>query len=140
MNKIAKFSEVPKLKIDAGRELREVNKIDRRVVYSLLKTLEAAGHKLVKVDREDWLVTSDIKEAMERIHDLDDAVIVVTAGPGFEGEHAIWAVNGEDGWDVIADWNFFSDDRDGFSALMDGFLELTMAEYDKARDRKLYGR
>lgn len=116
--------DVPELDIDK-RILREPlqltprHKIERRVVWNLCDHLHRAGFDIRGVyDGEEYTKVSTAKDAMELIFDLDEASLRV-AKSGY-AEHGILLVMGN-GEDILSDWNFFRDDRDGFCAAMNAF-------------------
>lgn len=140
------FRGIPKLDIDArpGVEIDGRSKLERRIVWNLLKHLEANGWRVsCAFDGDDWYtkpsadaaVLADpdteegrahltAKEAMEVTFNLDEVSLRFTKSAPRAGlhqpEHGVWIVLGN-GIDCIADWNFTDGDDDGFDAVMSAF-------------------
>jgi hypothetical protein len=111
---------------DSGRTLPPHCKVERRIVWNLLHTLERKGFKPVGVDIDEIELTktATILDAMEAIFSVDDARVVVRKD-GYSG-HWILLIGGN-GEDIISDWSFTNGDPDGFSAAMDAFKPETWA-------------
>lgn len=109
----------PTLKTDARRTLDSVQVLERRVVWNLLDHLGQAGWKVTSVsDGDTRHPMKDDVEVMELVFDLDESWLYATKG---EHRHAIFIVLGNDGYDAVADYHYFDDDRDGFNKLMEAF-------------------
>jgi len=96
--------------------------LERRIVAGLIAHVERAGFKLHSVfDGEKTTRTRDAKSAMELIFNLDEASLRFFKSERFAaGWHGVLLVLGN-GEDIVSDWNYFADDRDGFNAAMDAF-------------------
>lgn len=121
----APFLIVPALDQDAlmarkfGQQLDLRMKNERRIVFALLTYLETHGFEVRRVyDGDDYTECTTPKEAMELIFNLDEVSVRVRKS-GF-GEHGVLLIMGNDN-DIISDWTFHDDDRDGFRAVMDAF-------------------
>lgn len=98
-------------------------KNERRVIYGLLKHLQAHGFDLVSVyDGEEHCPATDPKAAMETIFNLDECRIWVKHH-SFPHKRNIYIVlgNADDGSEVVADWSYGEGDPDGFNAVMEAF-------------------
>jgi len=94
-------------------------KLERRVVWNLLNYLTSKGFKILSVfDDDEFKDATDPKAAMELIFDLDEARVGIEGEKG--SDHGIVLIIGN-GCDIISDWSYFEDDRDGFNAAMDQF-------------------
>lgn len=92
---------------------------EQRIVANLIHHLEQAGFKVMSVyDSEEDNCVSNMKEAMELIFNLDDAVLWVMRD-GFK-QHYIQLVMGND-LDIISDYSFTEHDPDGFQVAMEAF-------------------
>jgi hypothetical protein len=142
------FRGIPELDIDKHMQgstpLSVGCKLERRIVWNLLKHLEANGWKVsCAFDGDDWYtkpsadapVLSDsetdtggaylsAKEAMEVTFNLDEVSLRFTKQEPRAGlhqpEHGVLLVLGN-GIDIIGDWNYSEGDEDGFDAVMDAF-------------------
>jgi hypothetical protein len=80
-------------------------------------------------DGENYLpIEGNIEEAHAVLEDLDDAQLCFLRGiNGSATGHAVKLIfdNGNEGRDVVADWNYYEGDKDGFSAMMNSILEWT---------------
>lgn len=95
-------------------------KIERRIVAALCEHLERAGFYVHSVfDGEEETRCADARSAMELIFNLDEASLRFYKDDP-EQWHGVLLVLGNRE-DIISDWNYFSDDRDGFNAAMDKF-------------------
>lgn len=106
----------------AQRQRRANN--ERDIAWNLIAHLERAGFAVHGVhDGDEYVKTPDAKAAMELLFNLDEASLRFhKAGFSVHGVLLIFD-NGNDGWDVISDWNYTKSDPDGFSATLDAFLE-----------------
>lgn len=90
-------------------------RLERRIVAHLCDHLADNGFTPIRVeDGEATIPAADTKAVMEQVFNLDDAWVF------FTHEHAIRLVMGN-GEDIISDWTFYHDDRDGFNAAMLAF-------------------
>jgi hypothetical protein len=96
----------PALAIDgvlySTRHMSTRAKLERRVVWNLIRHLHAAGFRVVSVQDDDGLErVRGAKSAMERIFSLDDCDINFK-----RGERTYWVrvVLGNNGWDTISDY------------------------------------
>ena len=117
--------QAPVLDCDGGtrNDLNINGKIERRIVWNLLNTLAAAGFNVWGVDDGDGLnksVRLDARAAMEAIFAVDDAWLYVKKPGRGNSEHGIKLVGGN-GEEIISDWTYSTDDKDGFNAFMQGF-------------------
>jgi hypothetical protein len=103
-----------------GTRVSPRGKIERRIVAGLCEHLLYSGFSLHSVyDGEEETRVSTAQEAMELIFNLDEAALrFYRDNP--ENWHGILLVLGN-GEDIISDWNFYVDDRDGFDAAMSKF-------------------
>ena len=116
----------PRLKIDdilhpnARPSPRGV--LERRIVWALLRHLEARGFMPVKVLEDEAHRTTTALEVMEWVFNLDDARVRFRKGEGKECE--VYIVLGNDGDDCISDWSWPKDDAESavaFQRAMDSF-------------------
>ncbi len=100
-------------------------RIERRLVWSLLHHLNAAGFSIQSInDGEDdeELAGTDAERnlaAMNLIFNLDECYCWFQK-PGFK-QHYVFIVLGNDGWDAVADNSYSEGDADGFGVAMDAF-------------------
>jgi hypothetical protein len=69
---------------------------------------------------------SDKKEAMELVFNLDEASVrfwvpALRLSKERAKWHGVLIVLGNSPEEIVSDWNYFADDRDGFNAAMDAF-------------------
>lgn len=111
----------PELDIDAkmlrdyGNKLTPSQVRERRIVWNLLKHLDAAGFKPIAVDQDEWVPVADAKEAMERAFELTDGADVM-----FTNKRSVRLIWGND-VDVISDWTYGRNDLDGFNLSLNAF-------------------
>lgn len=122
-----KSCEVPALDIDKilykGRQMSDRSRIERKIVANLCNFMSLHGFSIHSVwDGEELERPKTTKEAMELIFNLDESSLRFQKN-GFK-PHGVYLVLGNDGWDVIADWNYTDGDPDGFNARMDEFSKL----------------
>lgn len=116
----------PVLEIDmrCKRKISPNGALERRIVWNLIAFLEARDFRVYGIwDGEEFVETSDAKTAMEYIFNLDEASLRVVSRSVKSVKndwHGIYLVLGN-GEDIISDWNYFKDDRDGFNAVMESF-------------------
>jgi hypothetical protein len=108
-----------------GHKLRPEQVLERRIVWNLLNQLAEAGFKAVEVrdglgDELSEPNPTNPKEAMEHVFNLDDCRVWLRK-PGY-GEHYVFLVMGN-GEDILSDWSFYEDDRDGFNKAVSEFSE-----------------
>lgn len=125
----SELTDPPALGIDAelkrlygGSPLDQRQKNERSIVWNLCRHLNKHGFKAVAVyDGDDMVEVSDTLGAMELIFNLDQASLRVRK-TGF-AEHGILLIlgNGNEGLDLITDWNYSEDNLDGFGAAMEAF-------------------
>lgn len=146
------FRGIPALDIDRriadirGQEevqLSAQQKLERRIVWNLLRHLQANGwgckvvfdgdcsyyrrdpeRDIIEEDYDDnrWEsdgITLTPKQVMEIVFNLDEASVRF-AKHGAPELHGVYLVLGN-GVDCIADWNYDEDDADGFNAAMEAF-------------------
>jgi hypothetical protein len=133
--KIKPVFDVPSLKIDktlfSKREMPAHCKLERRIIYNLCLHLYANGFRLHSVfdgeEVDDGYTVEQkaevaIKQAMELVFNLDEASIrfISQSATNNNADHGVLYIGGN-GVDCIADWNYFSDDSDGFNKVMDEF-------------------
>jgi hypothetical protein len=100
---------------------------ERRVFAALVQHLEANGFELHSVfDGDDETLVSDKKEAMELVFNLDEASVrfwvpALRLSKERAKWHGVLIVLGNSPEEIVSDWNYFADDRDGFNAAMDAF-------------------
>jgi len=140
-----KLIEVPELDIDRvslesfGRKVSQDGKLERRIVTALISHMQDNGFRITGVwDGEAWEKADTAKQAMEFIFNLDDCSLRFVKSEGFDrekheskrqlnqgnayapNEHGVYLVLGN-GVDIISDWNYFKDDKDGFGKAMEEF-------------------
>lgn len=94
-------------------------RLERRIVWNLIAHLEREGFQIHSVyDGGETTRVYTGKDAMELIFNLDVASLRFFKGG--HREHGVLLVLGN-GIDIVSDWNYFHDDRDGFNAAMDAF-------------------
>jgi hypothetical protein len=143
--------QVPALDHDAlmstkyQHEVHARGRVERRLIAALVQHLDRAGFDVVALFdgdcRDEFDLAKDVvarsKDVMELVFNLDECSLrVLKKGIDWEEtreeaeqtrnayrspEHGIHIVLGNSGWDSIADWNYYSDDRDGFNAAMESF-------------------
>jgi hypothetical protein len=133
---------VPALDIDKGRGIGPNGRVERRIVAALIQHMAKRGFRVSSVwDGEerttvgrDFASIADVAAyAMEAIFNLDEASLrfMLAALPDEQpeanepnrftpSEHGVLLILGN-GVDVVSDWNFYSDDHDGFNAAMNAF-------------------
>lgn len=115
----------PELEIDAwlakyGRTMTADKVIERRIVWNLLKHLDAAGFDVPYVyDGEELESTPTHKSAMEIVFNLDEAVLKVQHRETGR-RYSVVLVLGN-GADVLSDYSYPSDKADPFNVAMDAF-------------------
>jgi hypothetical protein len=120
------FRGIPELDHDKmmaarfGTKLSVQGRLERRIVWNLLKHLEANGwHTTYVWDGEQCVAAPTAKAVMELVFNLDEAQ--VRFSKGHPGEwHGVYLVLGN-GVDIVCDWNYSVGDRDGFDAAMEAF-------------------
>lgn len=102
-------------------------KLERRIAWNLLNYLNEHGFIVVGIwDGEEENVftpedpAANNKAAMELIFNLDQVSVRVAHKDSLEDWHGILLTLGN-GVDILTDWNYFVDDRDGFNNVMDAF-------------------
>ena len=111
-----------------GTKVSVQGKLERRIVANLIAHLQANNFRVCSVyDGEEIEKISPngvegMRAAMEIIFNLDEAAIqfIHNDAARITDWHDVSLVLGN-GIDIISDWNFFNDDRDGFEAVMDAF-------------------
>ena len=127
--------QVPELDHDAmmltrfGTRVSPTGRRERRIVANLIAHLHHAGFVPVWVNdgAEEIAVplspddlNATMKAPMELIFNLDEARVGFCRINGNYPAHWVFLVLGND-IDIVSDWNYFVDDRDGFAAAMDAF-------------------
>lgn len=112
----------PALDIDALLWKREPMharaRLERRIVWNLLKHLEAAGWHVSGVwDGEERTTVASPKEAMELVFNLDDSHLYFAKVPYRRG-HTVVVILGN-GVDCIADMSI--GEQDGWTVAIDAF-------------------
>lgn len=115
-----------------GQKVGPRGRGERRVFAALVQHLEANGFVLHSVfDSDTETRVADVKAAAELVFDLDEASVRFM--PKFDANgvankrnarsewHGVLIVLGNSPEELISDWNYFQDDRDGFGAAMDAF-------------------
>lgn len=118
---------VPDLDHDAmmlnrfGSAVSAEGRLERRIVANLIAHLEAKGFEVFGTwDGEQEERATNAKEAMEFIFNLDEVSLRIGLKGSGEDQHGILLILGN-GIDIVSDWNYYADDRDGFNAAMDEF-------------------
>lgn len=100
---------------DAGVRARRM--MELRVVWGLIRHLDAAGFNAVQVDNGEELIDTDTDEqVMEHVFSVDESRVYFRDGNN--QRRMVYIVLGNDGWDAISD---YSDDRGPFVAAMGAF-------------------
>lgn len=115
--------------------MTQTNSGERQAVRRLLRHLTANGFRVVGVYDGESMHRDAVAKGEDGILDivfnLDESSIRVMTGERqpIKNAHGIYIVlgNAPDGSEVVADWNFYKDDSDGFDAVMDAFLESESA-------------
>src|SRR5580765_3942124 len=103
---------------------------ERRIVAAMIAHLDRAGFSLTTVyDGEENTRVHTAKAAMELIFNLDEASVRFrkSAKTPIHGVLLIMG-NGNNGQDIITDWNYSEDDADGFNAAMNAFIDDELFE------------
>ena len=105
-----------------GIVVSQNGRVERRIVANLIAHLDAQGFSLHSIyDGETTTRVDNTKAAMELIFDLDEASLrFFSTRLTPDDWHGVLLVLGN-GVDIISDWNYYTDDRDGFNAAMDSF-------------------
>lgn len=114
--------------LDGDSKVHPRGKIERRVVWNLLKHLEAHGfYPVLHCDGEEdvRIENGDHKQVMELTFNLDECRVYFARSPNARINSQIGSVLivlGNDGWDSIADWSWAANsDGTAFNAAMDAF-------------------
>lgn len=112
----------PPLKCDETlSHISSVGVLDRRVVWNLIKHLEAAGFKPSGVDNGDEMITTLTPEAMmEEVFSVDDSYAHFRKSDEGRG-YWVRLILGNSGWDVTSDWGCPMQDPDRWNAAMEAF-------------------
>jgi len=96
--------------------------LTRRSVGKLIRYLGSKDFEIVGVwDEEEIYVTNDPATAMGHIFAVDETSLRVRSQIGNHGrEHGILLTPGN-GEDIISDWNYSTNDVDGFNKVMRAF-------------------
>jgi hypothetical protein len=116
--------QAPALDCDAQSTLDATDKIERRVVWNLLRQLWDAGFHGAAVDDggDRRIKCNDNKEVMEAVFAVDEAMLFVKSKER-RGSRTHWIkLVGGNGEDIISDWGYSEGDPDGFNAFMEGFV------------------
>lgn len=104
--------------------VRRRGAIERIVVTALIQALKAEGYnKLATSDGEEEFEHQSEAEMLETLFSVDEATIMATHDEG-GGYGEIFLVFGNDGWDVISDYN----------TSLDPFLEEFMDWVEEQRE------
>jgi hypothetical protein len=121
--------QAPALDIDArmlakyGHDVSPSGRLERRIVANLFKHLDRKGFVCTLIyDGEEFSKGPfDTKGAMELIFNLDEvSVRFAPKAKPKQSPHGVLLVLGN-GVDIVCDWNYYDDDRDGFNAAMEAF-------------------
>lgn len=132
--------EVPELAIDKlmaekyNSPVHARGRGERRVFAALVQHMEANGFVLHSVfDGDEETIVATKQEAMELVFNLDEASVRfmprVNASGAVNGRgkgshrtwHGVLIVLGNSPEEIVSDWNYFEDDRDGFDVVMEAF-------------------
>lgn len=120
-----KHDAMMKRRFDVGVSVS--GRLERRIIWNLIAHLDRAGFEPCELNDGETLTRfkggqlDRASKAMELVFNLDEASLrFVKRGASFDDRHGVLLVLGN-GIDVISDWNYFADDRDGFNAAMDAF-------------------
>ena len=122
---------VPALAIDKALYLDGIipltDKVERRIVWGLIAHLARYGFALHSVnDGEEVTRIHEPKAAMELIFNVDE--VSLRFSPSGKGPwHGVLLVLGN-GEDIVSDWNYYADDRDGFNKAMEAFTAYPFPE------------
>lgn len=102
-----------------GTKLGPNQRLERRIVWNLLRHLERAGFAVHSIHDGDEIVdVADSKAAMELVFNLDEAWLHVRKSPR-SGSHTIALVMGN-GIDIVSDWSI-PRTPNGFNEAMNAF-------------------
>jgi hypothetical protein len=107
--------------IFAGRTMPAHCKLERRIVWNLLRHLKANGWRPVIVDDgEERHSVESPEAAMDAIFAVDDSSLIVKR-EGVHGKRHRIVLIGGNGIDMISDHSYAEGDPDGFLAVMEAF-------------------
>jgi hypothetical protein len=97
---------------------------EQAVLWNLIRYLGARGFTVTAInDGESVTRCADALEVMGLAFDLDECRVVFTGSARRYVVVLIWD-NGNDGFDALADWSAPTNDTEGFSSAVEGFLDL----------------
>jgi hypothetical protein len=98
-------------------------KIERDVVLHLIHTMAKHGWNVGKVwDGEEDVYCKNEQEAMDAAFAVDESTLCFYNTKSML-THSVFLVFGNDGWDVICDYNYSADDSDNFNSIMEHEVE-----------------
>lgn len=110
--------------IFAGRSIPARCKLERRIVWNLLKHLHANGWEPVMVDDggDENPVTRTPEAVMDAVFAVDDSHLYVRKQITEKSGMTHWIrLIGGNGIDMICDYSYSNGDANGFSAVMEAF-------------------
>jgi hypothetical protein len=122
---------------DAARQLHARSRVERFVAWNLVHYLSLRDFNVIATfDGDAREQPATIKAALELIFNLDEVSVrfrkIGTRPDGKRWpEHGVLLVLGNDGWDLVSDWNYTEGDADGFNATMDAFGDALEAERER---------
>ncbi len=95
--------------------------LELRIVRGLIRSLKKHGWKPVYVyDGGDEVVTPTEAKALDAVFAVDDARLYFRNDGGRTYGVLLIGGNGED---IISDWSYGTDDKDGFNAAIEQYLD-----------------
>lgn len=114
-------ANVPVLDIDQRRTLTDNDRLERTVVANLIAHLARAGFRPVGVDAGHvYTFTETPREVLTRVFTFGVSRVVFERRFAPAQRHYVQLTRGK-GADIVSDWEYFPDDRDGFGAAMNEF-------------------
>jgi hypothetical protein len=106
---------------NAKRPMPAHCKVERRIVWNLLKHLNANGWlPHVVFDGEDQVPATTPEAAMDAIFSVDDSTLILINANDSKLRHGVQLIGGN-GVDIISDYNYSADGSDNFEAVMEAF-------------------
>ncbi len=115
------IENAPELEIDKRYPPNANGVLERRIAWNLCKHLEKAGFIPRAEISEGDEPTPTVLEAMEMIFNLDEARIAFRGDNGAGRVDRVVLLVLGNGVDIVSDWNYSTDDKDGFNAAMEAF-------------------
>ncbi len=108
--------------LDTDKQLGQPDargKLLRRAVWLILTHITRNGFNVVGIDDgEEYNKVATLKDAMELIFNLDEAVLYVKSIKANSKHYVSLTLCNDEPCDILTDWSFATDDGDGFNACM----------------------